>query len=147
LYSPKDVKIINILKWIKNNRKIDSKTLGGTLFKKNKNAILLYKEVNKLSNIKPVTISKSEFKCWDNRFLIKSNIKINGKISYLGPEGVKILKSKKIDLNKAKKEAPIAAIYSSPAVWEKKRLISAPIFNYSNSDSVNIEIKKIGYMI
>ena len=53
----------------------------------------------------------------------------------------------KIDLNKAKKEAPIAAIYSSPAVWEKKRLISAPIFNYSNSDVVNIEIKKIGYMI
>ena len=147
LYSPKDLKMINILKWIKNNRKIDSKTLGGTLFKKNKNAILLYKEVNKLSNIKPVSISKYEFKCWDNRFLIKSNIKINGKISYLGPEGVKILKSKKIDLNKAKKEAPIAAIYSSPAVWEKKRLISAPIFNYSNSDSVNIEIKKIGYMI
>ena len=35
-----------------------------------------YKEVNKLSNIKPVTISKSEFKCWDNRFLIKSNKKL-----------------------------------------------------------------------
>ena len=77
----------------------------------------------------------------------KINPKINGKISYLGSKGVKILKSKEIDLNKAKKDAPIAAIYSSPAVWQKKRLISAPIFNYSNNDSVNIEIKKIGYMI
>ena len=48
---------------------------------------LLYKEVKNYQNIKPVTISTSEFKCWDNRFLIKSNKKFNGKISYLGPEG------------------------------------------------------------
>ena len=147
LFSPKDIKIINILNWIKCNSKVESKTLGGTLFKKNNNAIILYKEVNKLSHIKPVNISKSEFKSWDNRFLVKSNVKIDGKISYLGPEGVKILKSKKIDVNKAKKNAPIAAIYSSPAIWQKKRLISAPIFDYSYNRSVNIEIKKIGYMI
>ena len=146
-YSPKDLKISNILDWIKNNPQIDSKTLGGTLFKKNNNVIILYKEVKKLSDIKPINISKSEFKSWDNRFLVKSNVKIEGKISYLGPEGVKILKSKKIDLNKAKKNAPIAAIYSSPAVWQKKRLISAPIFNYHDNNIVNIEIKKIGYMI
>ena len=147
LYSPKDIKIINILNWIKCNPKVDSKTLGGTLFKKNNNVIILYKEVNKLSHIKPVNISKSEFKSWDNRFLVKSNVKIDGKISYLGPEGVKILKSKKIDVNKAKKNAPIAAIYSSPAIWQKKRLISAPIFDYHHNSSVNIEIKKISYMI
>ena len=147
LYSPKDIKIINILNWIKCNPKVDSKTLGGTLFKKNNNVIILYKEVNKLSHIKPVNISKSEFKSWDNRFLVKSNVKIDGKISYLGPEGVKILKSKKIDVNKAKKNAPIAAIYSSPAIWQKKRLISAPIFDYHYNSSVNIEIKKISYMI
>ncbi len=147
LYSPKDIKIISILNWIKGNPKVDSKTLGGTLFKKNNNTIILYKEVNKLSHIKPVNISKSEFKSWDNRFLVKSNVKIDGKISYLGPEGVKILKSKKIDVNKAKKNAPIAAIYSSPAIWQKKRLISAPIFDYHYNTSVNIEIKKIGYMI
>ena len=147
LYSPKDIKIINILNWIKCNPKVDSKTLGGTLFKKNNNVIILYKEVNKLPHIKPVNISKSEFKSWDNRFLVKSNVKIDGKISYLGPEGVKILKSKKIDVNKAKKNAPIAAIYSSPAIWQKKRLISAPIFDYHYNSSVNIEIKKISYMI
>ena len=147
LYSPKDIKIINILNWIKCNPKVDSKTLGGTLFKKNNNVIILYKEVNKLSHIKSVNISKSEFKSWDNRFLVKSNVKIDGKISYLGPEGVKILKSKKIDVNKAKKNAPIAAIYSSPAIWQKKRLISAPIFDYHYNSSVNIEIKKISYMI
>ena len=64
-----------------------------------------------------------------------------------GPEGVKILKSKNIDVNKAKKNAPIAAIYSSPAIWQRKRLISAPIFDYHYNTSVNIEIKKIGYMI
>ena len=34
LYSPKDVKMINILKWIKNNRKIDSKTLAELYLKK-----------------------------------------------------------------------------------------------------------------
>ena len=147
LYSPKDIKIISILNWIKGNPKVDSKTLGGTLFKKNNNTIILYKEVNKLSHIKPVNISKSEFKSWDNRFLVKSNVKIDGKISYLGPEGVKILKSKNIDVNKAKKNAPIAAIYSSPAIWQRKRLISAPIFDYHYYTSVNIEIKKIGYMI
>ena len=42
------------------------------------------KEVNKLSNIKPVTISTSEFKCWDNRFLIKSNIKMANDLSNFG---------------------------------------------------------------
>ena len=147
LYSPKDIKIISILNWIKGNPKVDSKTLGGTLFKKNNNTIILYKEVNKLSHIKPVNISKSKFKSWDNRFLVKSNVKIDGKISYLGAEGVKILKSKNIDVNKAKKNAPIAAIYSSPAIWQRKRLISAPIFDYHYNTSVNIEIKKIGYMI
>ncbi len=146
-YPPKDTKIINLMKWIKNNQESSSKTLGGTLFKKNKKVIILYKEVNNLTNIKPIMISKSKYKCWDNRFLIKSNVEINGKISYLGPEGVKILKSKKIDIKKTKKDAPIAAIYSSPAIWEKKCLISAPIFDYCNNDRVNIEIKKIGYML
>ena len=147
LYSPKDIKIINLLNWIKCNPKVASKTLGGTLFKKNNNAIILYKEVNKLSHTKPVNISKSKFRSWDNRFLVKSNVKIDGKISYLGPEGVKILKSKKIDVNKVKKNAPIAAIYSSPAIWQKKRLISAPIFDYHYKNSVDIEIKKIGCKI
>ena len=147
LYSPKDIKIINLLKWMKKNSNIKAKTLGGTLFKKNTDEILLYKEVKNLNNIKPIDISKSEFKCWDNRFLIKSNKDFNGKISYLGPEGVKVLKSKKIDINKTKKNAPIAAIYSSPAIWDKKRLISAPIFNYCINNKVNIEIKKIEYML
>jgi len=143
LYSPKDIKIINLLKWMKKNSNIKAKTLGGTLFKKNTDEILLYKEVKNLNRIKSIDISKSEFKCWDNRFLIKANKDFNGKISYLGPEGVKVLKSKKIDINKAKKNAPIAAVYSSPAIWNKKRLISAPIFDYSINNKVNIEIKKI----
>ena len=147
LYSPKDAKINNLLKWMKNNSNIKAKTLGGTLFRKKNNEILLYKEVKNLNNIKPIDISKSEFKCWDNRFLIRANKNFNGKISYLGPEGVKVLKSKKIDINKAKKNAPIAAVYSSPAIWDKKRLISAPIFDYCINNKVNIEIKKIGYML
>mgnify|MGYP003339367187 CR=1 FL=1 len=46
--------------------------------------------------------------------------------------GLNFIEIKKIDVNKAKKNAPIAAIYSSPAIWQKKRLISAPIFNYYN---------------
>ncbi len=147
LYSPKDIKIINLLKWMKKNSNIKAKTLGGTLFRKKNNEIILYKEVKNLNNIKPIDISKSEFKCWDNRFLIKANKNFNGKVSYLGPEGVKALKSKNIDISKAKKNAPIAAVYSSPAIWDKKRLISAPIFDYCINNKVNIEIKKIGYML
>ena len=82
-----------------------------------------------------------------NIFAVSINVCADGTWFILFENALKILKSKKIDVNKAKKNAPIAAIYSSPAIWQKKRLISAPIFDYSYNRGVNIEIKKIGYMI
>ena len=104
---------------MKNNSNIKAKTLGGTLFRKKNNEILLYKEVKNLNNIKPIDISKSEFKCWDNRFLIKANKNFNGKISYLGPEGVKVLKSKKIDINKAKECSNCCSLQFSSYLGQK----------------------------
>ena len=107
----------------------------------------LYKEVKKLNEIKPIKLSKNNYKSWDNRFLIKAKKASKGEISYLGAEGVKILKSKKKLDKKDFNGVPITALYSTPAVWKGKRLISAPFFDYSNSNGFSLEIKNIDYLL
>ena len=72
---------------------------------------------------------------------------MKGEISYLGNEGVKILKSKKILGKKGFNGIPLTALYSIPAMWDGKRLISAPFFDYSVDNSVNLKVKKIDYLI
>ncbi|MEC9414021.1 MAG: tRNA lysidine(34) synthetase TilS [Pseudomonadota bacterium] len=146
-YSPNYLKIFNLMHWAREDNGISAKTLGGTIFRKRKSGIILYKEVKKLNEIKSIKLSKSKYKAWDNRFLIKINKSVRGEISYLGNEGVKILKSKKILSKKGFKGIPITALYSIPAMWDGKRLISAPFFDYSVDNSVNLKVKKIDYLI
>ena len=146
-YSPNYLKILNLMNWARNDNDISAKTLGGTIFRKRKGGLILYKEVKKLNDIKPIKLSKSKYKAWDNRFLIKINKSVKGEISYLGNEGVKILKSKKILGKKGFNGIPLTALYSIPAMWDGKRLISAPFFNYSVDNSVNLKVKKIDYLI
>ena len=146
-YSPNYLKILNLMNWARNDNDISAKTLGGTIFRKRKGGLILYKEVKKLNDIKPIKLSKSKYKAWDNRFLIKINKSVKGEISYLGNEGVKILKSKKILGKKGFKGIPLTALYSIPAMWDGKRLISAPFFDYSVDNSVNLKVKKIDYLI
>ena len=146
-YSPNYLKILNLMNWARNDNDISAKTLGGTIFRKRKGGLILYKEVKKLNDIKPIKLSKSKYKAWDNRFLIKINKSVKGEISYLGNEGVKILKSKKILGKKGFNGIPLTALYSIPAMWDGKRLISAPFFDYSVDNSVNLKVKKIDYLI
>ena len=146
-YSPDYLKILNLMNWARNDNDISAKTLGGTIFRKRKGGLILYKEVKKLNDIKPIKLSKSKYKAWDNRFLIKINKSVKGEISYLGNEGVKILKSKKILGKKGFNGIPLTALYSIPAMWDGKRLISAPFFDYSVDNSVNLKVKKIDYLI
>ena len=146
-YSPNYLKILNLMNWARNDNNISAKTLGGTIFRKRKGGLILYKEVKKLNDIKPIKLSKSKYKAWDNRFLIKINKSVKGEISYLGNEGVKILKSKKILGKKGFNGIPLTALYSIPAMWDGKRLISAPFFDYSVDNSVNLKVKKIDYLI
>ena len=146
-YSPNYLKILNLMNWARNDNNISAKTLGGTIFRKRKGGLILYKEVKKLNDIKPIKLSKSKYKAWDNRFLIKINKSVKGEISYLGNEGVKILKSKKILGKKGFNGIPLTALYSIPAMWDGKRLISAPFFDYSVDNSVNLKVKKINYLI
>ena len=146
-YSPNYLKILNLMNWARNDNDISAKTLGGTIFRKRKGGLILYKEVKKLNDIKPIKLSKSKYKAWDNRFLIKINKSVKGEISYLGNEGVKILKSKKILGKKGFNGIPLTALYSTPAMWDGKRLISAPFFDYSVDNSVNLKVKKIDYLI
>ena len=112
-YSPNYLKILNLMNWARNDNDISAKTLGGTIFRKRKGGLILYKEVKKLNDIKPIKLSKSKYKAWDNRFLIKINKSVKGEISYLGNEGVKILKSKKILGKKGFKGIPLTALYLS----------------------------------
>ena len=146
-YSPNYSKITNLMNWARKDNDIAAKTLGGTIFRKRKGGIILYKEVKKLNDIKPIKLSKSKYKAWDNRFLIKINKPVKGEISYLGNEGVKILKSKKILGKKGFNGIPLTALYSIPAMWDGKRLISAPFFDYSVDSSVDLKVKKIDYLI
>ena len=146
-YSPNYLKILNLMNWARNDNDISAKTLGGTIFRKRKGGLILYKEVKKLNEIKPIKLSKSKYRAWDNRFLIKINKSVKGEISYLGNEGVKILKSKKILGKKGFNGIPLTALYSIPAMWDGKRLISAPFFDYSVDNSVNLKVKKIDYLI
>ena len=146
-YSPDYLKILNLMNWARSDNDISAKTLGGTIFRKRKGGIILYKEVKKLNEIKPIKLSKSKYTAWDNRFLIKINKSVKGEISYLGNEGVKILKSKKILGKKGFNGIPLTALYSIPAMWDGKRLISAPFFDYSVDNSVNLKVKKIDYLI
>ena len=146
-YSPSYSKMMNLINWISESSGVSAKTLGGTIFRRRNKGVILYKEVKKLNEIKPIKLSKNNYKSWDNRFLIKAKKGSNGEISYLGAEGVKILKSKKKLHKKDFNGIPITALYSTPAVWRGKRLISAPFFDYSNSNGFILEIKNIDYLL
>jgi len=146
-YSPSYSKMMNLINWIRKSSNISAKTLGGTIFRRRNKGIILYKEVKKLNEIKPIKLSKNTYKSWDNRFLIKAKKGSKGEISYLGAEGVKILKSKKKLHKKDFNGIPVTALYSTPAVWRGKRLISAPFFDYSNGNGFTLEIKNIDYLL
>jgi len=79
--------------------------------------------------------------------LIKAKKASEGEISYLGAEGIKILKSKKKLNKKDLNDMPLTALYSIPAVWKGKRLISAPFFDYSSINGFSLEIKNIDYLL
>jgi len=146
-YSPSYSKIMNLINWINESNEISAKTLGGTIFRRRNKGIILYKEVKKLNEIKPIKLSINNYKSWDNRFLIKAKKASEGEISYLGAEGIKILKSKKKLNKKDLNDIPLTALYSIPAVWKGKRLISAPFFDYSSINGFSLEIKNIDYLL
>tara|TARA_B100000929_G_scaffold288498_1_gene277099 strand:+ start:2628 stop:3887 length:1260 start_codon:yes stop_codon:yes gene_type:complete len=142
-YSPRRQKIENLIGWIQSNSQDSAKTLGGTIFRKRKKELLLYKEPKLLDASVPIKPSLNKYKKWDSRFLVKINKPCEGMVRELGKDGIKFLKTKKIVGKNGYDNVPISAFYSAPSFWNKKGLISAPFLGYLIKGQTVLYIRNI----
>jgi len=99
-------------------------SLGGFLLRLRAREILLYREFAQVRRLPPLAVRAGTSVVWDGRVRLMPRLmpRMSGEIAALGAEGVRCLRT----MGAALPPWPVAAVMSSPGLWQNGRLRASP---------------------